>query len=228
MTDGTPIRDSRTVDRKGWPLAGGRGPYFQFLNDEPGETPDVSRFEPGRLSDFVRSARQDASLARGRAVSQWLAYWDAQGRHADALDDFDKLVRTDGVRFDLVEALDAAFEISRNKEGRSRAYVWLVRAMVENRGWSRWWSSDERFRARVRAVAQEYPEKWREFIVKTSRTKPLGDLENNGISVGFSRLVYFLVEVGENELAKRCAMEMVEVFRNEVSEQPLVDPEWTL
>ena len=98
--------------------------------------------------------------------------------------------------------------------------------MVESRGWVRSWSSDEKFRARVRAVAQEYPEKWREFIVETSRTEPLGDLEDNGISVGLSRLVYFLVEVGEDELAKRCAMEMVEVFQNEVSEQPLVDPDW--
>ena len=74
-------------------------------------------------------------------------------------------------------------------------------------------------------LRREYPEKWREFIVETSR-EPLGDLEDNGISVGLSRLVYFLVEVGESELAKRCAMEMVEVFQNEVSEQPLVDPDW--
>ena len=227
MTDGTPIRETlgRLTGRDGPLPEEGSGTYGSS-GDEPRETPDVSGFDPGHLSDFVRSAREDASLARGRAVSQWLAYWDAQCRHADALDDFDKLVRTDGVRLDLVEALDTAFEISLNREGRSRAFVWLVRAMVENRGWVTWWSSEERFRARVGAVAQEYPEKWREFIEKTSRTAPLGDLEDNGISVGLSRLVYFLVEVGENELAKRCAMEMVEVFRNEVSEQPLVAPDW--
>ena len=227
MTDGTPIRETleRLTGRDGPLPEEGRG-TGDSSNEVPLETPDVTGFEPGHLSDFVRSAREDASLARGGAVAQWLAYWDAEGRHAEALDDFDKLVRTGGVRLDLVEALDTAFEISRNREGRSRAFVWLVRAMVENRGWDRWWSSDERFRARVRAVAQEYPEKWREFIETTSRTEPIGDLEGNGISVGLSRLVYFLVELGENELAKRCAMEMVDVFRNEVSEQPLVAPEW--
>ena len=227
MTHGTSIR--KTLGR----LAGRDGPLPEeadatsgSLSDESQEMPEVSGFDPGHLSNFVRSAR-DASLTRAAAaVSQWLAYWDAQGRHADALEDLDKLVRTDGVRFDLVEALDTAFEISRNREGRSRAYAWLVRAMVESRGWVRWWSSDDTFRGRVRAFAQEYPEKWREFIVETSRTEPLVDHEDNGISVGLSRLVYFLVKVGENELAKRCAMEMVEVFRTEVSEQPLVDPDW--
>ena len=227
MADGTAIRKTlgRLTGRDG-PLPDAGDGTSDSLSDESLEMPDVSGFNPGHLFDFVQSARENASLTRtAAAVSQWLAYWDAQGRHADALDDFDRLVRTDGVRFDLVEALDTAFEISRNREGRSRAYVWLVRAMVESRGWDRWWSSDERFRARVRAVAQEYPEKWREFIVETSR-EPLGDLEDNGISVGLSRLVYFLVEVGENELAKRCAIEMVEVFRTEVSEQPLVDPDW--
>ena len=227
MVDGTSIRKAlgRLTGRDG-PLPEEGDGTSDSLIDESREMPDVSGFDPGYLADFVRSAR-DVSLTRATtAVSQWLEYWDAQGRHADALNDLDKLVRMDGFRFDLVEALDTAFEISRNREGRSRAYVWLVRAMIENRGWATRWSSEERFRARVRAVAQEYPEKWREFIVRTSRTEPLGDLEGNGISVGFSRLVYFLMEVGDNELAKRCAMEMVEVFRSEVSEQPLVDPDW--
>ena len=227
MADGTAIRQTlgRLTGRDG-PLPEETDGTTGSLSDESREMPDVSGFDPGHLSDFVRSAREASVTRAAAAVSQWLAYWDAQGRHADALEDLDKLVRTDGVRFDLVEALDTAFEISRHREGRSRAYVWLVRAMVESRGWDKWWSSDDRFRARVRAVAQEYPEKWREFIVETSR-EPLGDLGDNGISVGLSRLVYFLVEVGESELAKRCAMEMVDVFRNEVSEQPLVDPDWT-
>ena len=227
MADGTSIRAAlgRFAGRDG-PLPDERYATASSWSDEPRETPDVSRFEPGHLPDFLRSARQEFSFVRAEAVSQWLAYWDAQGRHADALDDLDKLVQTGHVRFDLAEALDTAFDISRNREGRSKAYVWLVRAMVDNRGWNRWWSSEETFRGRVRAVAQEYPKRWREFIVETSRTEPLGDLESNGISVGLSRLVYFLVEVGENELAKRCTMEMVKVFRNEVSEQPLLDPDW--
>ena len=220
MTDGTSIRE--TLGR----LTGRDGPLPEegygtsgSSNDEQRETPDVSEFDPGHLSDFVRSAREDVSLTgAGAAVSQWLACWDAQGRHADALDDFDKLVRTDGVRFDLVEALDTAFEVSRNREGRSRAYVWLVRAMVERQGVGQVVVQRREVSGvcpgRCAGVSRE--------VGATSSWKPpapsrWGSSKTTGISVGLSRLVYFLVEVGENELAKRCAMEMVEIFRNEVS-----------
>ena len=216
-------RDARTADRTGRPLPDDRQ---GTTSDETPEAPDASRFEPGHLAEFVRSAREEGFLIGVNAVSQWLEYWDVQRRHQEALDDLHKLAGDRGFRYDVAGALDTAFEISRNREGRSEAFAWLLQAMVENRGWDRWWSSDERFRTRVRAVAQDYPEKWREFVAKTSRCEPLGDLEDNGVAVGLSRLVYFLGEVGENELAKRCAMELVEAFRDEVSQQPLAAPEW--
>ncbi|MCY3624101.1 MAG: NACHT domain-containing protein [Gammaproteobacteria bacterium] len=223
---GTPIREALArLTGRDRPLPNRHG-ISGSSNDEPREIPDASEFEPGRLADFIRSAREDGPLYDRGAVSQWLAHWDAQGRHADALADLRRLAADRAVRYDLTDALDTAFEISRNSQGRSEAYVWLVRAMVEHRGWVRWWSSDATFRQRVRAVVRDYPEKRREFVVETSRTEPLGELEDNGIAVGLSRLVYFLVEVGEKELAKRCAMEMVEVFRDEVSEQPLTSPDW--
>lgn len=190
------------------------------------EIPGVRSFEPSQLTDFVRTAREDTSLIGRCAVSQWLIYWDSEGRHAEALNAYDDLLQNEGFRFDLSEALDTAFRVSLDKQGRSKAYIWLIRAMVENKGWVRWWSSDEKFRERVQAVAQEYPSKWKEFIIETSRAKLHGDLEDNWISVGFCRLVYFLVEVGELDLAKCCAFEMVEVFREEVSQQPLVTPDW--
>ena len=227
ITDGMSIRETlvRLTGRDG-PLSDDRHGTSGTKSDEPAEIPDIGMFEPGHLADFVRSAREKASLIGDRAVSQWLAYWDARGKHVEALDDFHKLVGDRGLRYEVAEALDTAFEISRKREGRSQSFTWLVQAMVENRGWVRWWSSDERFRARVRAVVQDYPEKWREFVIETSRGEPIGSLEENGIVVGLSRLVYFLVHIGENDLAKRCAMEMVEVFRDEVSQQPLAAPEW--
>lgn len=215
----------RLTGRDG-PLPDDRSGTRSSASDQPQKLPDVSAFGPGHLVGFVRSARELSPPFGNDAVSQWLNHWDTMGKHAEALDDLYSLVKDGGYRFDLTEALDTAFEISRKRQGRSSAYRWLILSMVQNRGWDRWWSSADKFRGRVRAVAQDYPEKWRDFVVETSRIEPLGDLEDNGIAVGFSRLVYFLVEVGESELAKQCAMEMVEVFRDEVSQQPLVAPEW--
>ena len=224
---GTSIR--KTLGRltgRNRPLPDDRHGTSGSTGNEPRETPEASGFEPGKLADFVRSGREEGSLYGSGAVSQWLTHWDAQGRHADALGDLRTVAANRGNRYDVSDALDTAFEISRQRQGRSEAYVWLVQAMVENRGWIRWWSSDAMFRQRVRAVVRDYLEKWREFVVETSRIEPLENLEHNGITVGLSRLVYLLVEVGENELAKRCAMEMVEIFRDELSDQPLASPDW--
>lgn len=196
------------------------------ITGESQEPPGPSRFYPGSLTDFIQAANEGMSIIGTGTVPQWLGYWAAQGQHVEALDDFHKLVKDNGVRYEFREALDVAFNISRKREGRSKAYAWLVRAMVLRRGWGCWWSSGERFQARVHAIAKDYPEKWREFVIETSQCEPLGSLEDNGIIVGLSRLVYFLVEIGENELVKRCTMEMVEIFRDEVSQQPLVIPEW--
>lgn len=227
MTDGTSIREKvgRLAGRDGL-LPDDSDATSSAASEEPPKMPEATRFEPGCLADFIRSAREESFLIGARAVSHWLTYWDSKGRHAEALADLHRAAGDRGLRYDVAEALDTVFEISRTREGRSKAFPWLVRAMVENRGWFTWWSSEERFQERVRAVARDYPEKWREFVIETSRGEPLGRLEDNGIVVGLSRLVYFLVEVSESELAKQCAMEMVEIFRDELSQQPLTAPEW--
>lgn len=187
---------------------------------------DVSEFEPHRFVDLIKSVRQDYSLSTSDTISHWLEYWDSQGKHDEVLDELDRFLSNERVRLDFADALDTAFRIARNKQGRSKAYVWLVRSMKANRGWEKWWSNESAFKDRVDAVVQDYPDKWRNFITETSQVEPLIDIENNGITVGLSRLVYFLDAVGEIDLAKCCAMELVEIFRKEVCQQPLEVPKW--
>ena len=64
--------------------------------------------------------------------------------------------------------------------------------------------------ARLRKAAATFPDKWRQFIRNTSTPKYDFGATRNGIAVGKSRLVYFLVEVGEHDLALRYALEMAE------------------
>ena len=79
----------------------------------------------------------------------------------------------------------------------------------------------------MRVVAQHYREQWREFIKNTSTPIFATKIERNGIVIGLSRLVYFLVEVGEMEIARTCALEMARVFKEELTEQPIESPEWS-
>lgn len=213
-------------------LAGRDGPLpTEAETDDPTEEalaamPDPNKFEPGRLDDFIEKTQEEISLVKTEPVSYWLRHWDSRGKFTEALDDLENVIGKRYNYFAVAEGLDTAFEISLEREGRSKAYFWLVRANIENKGWVRWWSDELRFKKRVRAVATEYRDKWCEFAVETSQTEGIGEIESNGITVGMSRLVYFLIEVGEVELAKACTREMTDTFRNEVSQQPLTVPAW--
>ncbi|MYD45833.1 MAG: ATP-binding protein [Gammaproteobacteria bacterium] len=227
MTDGA--YEQQTLGRlsgRDNPIQSEKQNDLNYSEETPNQTVDVTEFEPHRLFELVQLAQRDYSIPTSDTVSQWLEYWDSQGKYDDVLHELEKLLNTTRVRMDFAKALDTAFQISRNKQGRSNAYPWLIRSMKVNIGWNKWWSSEEEFKKRVKAIEKDYPDKWRDFIVKTSRVEPVGDIENNGITVGLSRLVYFLNAVGEHVLAKQCAMELVEVFRNEVCQQPLVEPNW--
>ena len=225
--DGTSIREAlRQLTGRDGPSSNVGRQTSRTRDNQPREEIDFNEFEPGCLSNLIHSLRESSTLEVPSIVSEWLIFWDTRSRHVDALADLKSILDQNGIHVDVREAIDAAFDISLRKEGRSKAYNWLVRAMVENRGWSKWWSNEERFRKRIQIVSQQYRSKWKEFITDTSFVEPIEDLEENGITVGFSRLVYFLVEVGETEMAKDCVMEMVEIFRSEVSQQPLKAPSW--
>ena len=79
----------------------------------------------------------------------------------------------------------------------------------------------------MRAVAQHYREHWREFIIKTAKPNFATMTNRESIDIGLSHLVYFLVEVGELDLARTYAMEMVRVFKEELTEQPIEAPGWS-
>ena len=183
-------------------------------------------FPPGDLSVLVESLGRETGLFDDEPVSRWLEYWDAQGRFEEALADIDAIVDEVPVDYYVREALDTAFKVSRRREGRTKAYHWLVLSQVQSRGWIRWWSSQEAFEQRAQSVARDYRERWCEFVMDTSRTKMISGTDDNGIEVGMSRLMYFLIQVGEVELAKTLTMDMVAVFQEEVSQQPLVVPAW--
>lgn len=227
LNEGTKVQEQleRMTGRES-PLTSNRDTSSSKVKEKSKEMPNPSRFKPGNLSNFVKSARNAQLLPDDNIVSRWLKFWDSKDRHKDALDDYKVVAESRIHRFECTEALDTVFEISRKRDGRSIAFGWLIRAMIENRGWDNWWANDEKFRGRVRTVVRDYPDLWQELVIESSKCEPIGQLEGNGIRVGFFRLVYFLKEVGQSELAERCAMEMVDVFRNEVSSQPLVWPDW--
>ena len=190
--------------------------------------PDPSEFPPRRLQEFLGAARDVRPHDhKRRLATEWLRHWEGTGCVAEALARLEVAISTTKYHLEFDDALDVAFEIALKVQGRSKAFPWAIRAHVARSGWQRWFTSSDETQARMQAVAQHYPGQWQEFITKTAKPKFATRIEGNGILLGLSHLVYFLVEVGELELARAYVLEMARVFKEELTEQPIETPEWS-
>ena len=208
----------------------GQTPGGSTADSEKGELahPDPKDFPPGRLQDYLAETPSVAPYDSQRVqLAGWLKHWEAGGRTDDALADFAELISVKSDHYGLDDALDVAFEMALHHQGRSKAFDWIVRAHIRGSGWHRWYGDEKKARDRMRAVAQHYRGRWREFIEKTSRSESPIRRVGNDIELGLSRLVYFLVEVGQLDLARDFTFEMVRIFEAELAEQPIEAPEWS-
>ena len=203
-----------------------------FVSNESGEIPvsipGPSEFPPNRLQEYLDAARDVRPYDHKRKLAtEWLRYWEDAGRADEALTNLEAAISKTKYDLDFDDALDVAFEIALKAQGRSKALPWVIRAHVTRSGWQRWFTNSDETHARMQAVAQHYPGQWREFIKKTAKPKFATRTELNGIVIGLSYLVYFLIEVGELDLARAYALKMVRVFKEELTEQPIEPPEWS-
>ena len=190
--------------------------------------PGPSEFPPGRLQGYLNATRNVPSHGDpSTLVTEWLRYWEAAGRADEALTDLEVAISETRHYLDLDNTLDVAFEIALKVQGRSKAFPWLIRAHVMHSGWHSWFSSDDEAQARMRAVAQHYREHWKEFIRKTAKPIFTTRTGHDRIVVGLSRLVYFLVEIDQLDVARTYALEMARVFNEELTEQPIGASEWS-
>ena len=201
-------------------------------DSESGETevsvPAPRDFPPKRLKEFMSATRDVRPYDHKRELlTEWLKFWENEGCAEESLKILQTLTFETRNHLGSDNVLDVAFEIALRTQGRSKAFPWLIRAHVTRSGWQRWFTSCEEAHARMQAVALNYPGRWREFIQETA--KPIFPVrtERNGIVIGLSRLVYFLVEVGELDLARAYALEMAGVFKEELKEQPIEAPNWS-
>lgn len=190
--------------------------------------PEPSEFPPNRLQEYIHATRKVRPYDHKRKlVTEWLRYWAGSGRAEEALTKLEAVTLDTRHYPDFDDALDVAFEIAIKVQGRSKAFSWLIRAHVMRSGWQDWYSSDTEAQARMRMVAHHYRGQWREFITKTAKPIFSSRTPGGSIVIGLARLVYFLVQVGELDVARTYALEMARVFKEELREQPIAAPEWS-
>lgn len=185
--------------------------------------PDLSRFPPGTLDQLLARLRKRFMVGEG--IGEWLDLWVKKGRADEALADLERMTAGTDLYLFAGDALDRAAAIALERQGRSKAFDWLVRAQVVRNGWGEWFSSSAEARNRLDFVALHFRGRWKEYLRKSTRSAR-GAASDGGFSVGYSRLVYFLLKVGQKDLAKACTRAMIDIFLDEVAAQPLYRPGW--
>lgn len=204
-----------------------RGSNTTISRTPPQSAPKPADYPPARFGDYRKAVAAEPGFGwKDRAISRWLLYWRRQGESIQALGALREVAAAEHSPYEFDKAYDLAFETSLEVEGRQAAFFWLVAAQRYRHGWNRWYASKKEANRRIASAARHYADQWAEFVHQTS--VPVFDRpgERTTFVFGQSRLVDFLLRVGETGKARDLAEAIVATMRSELDGQPLRTPEW--
>lgn len=205
-----------------------RGSNSSFSDKPPRSAPHPSKYPPSQLDTYRTKVASVGGYGgwKSRAIERWLRYWYRKGQGRAALAELRKFATGDHSSYELDKTYDLAFEASLAIEGKQAAFFWLVAAQRHRHGWQRWYTSSAEAEARLARAAKHYSDRWAEFIQESAAPVIVRPGERSSIVMGQSRLVEFLLKVGEHDRARALTALLVDVMISETEEQPLTVPEW--
>lgn len=188
-------------------------------NDEA--APDPSAYPPGHVAEFVtKLGYRDRDYIRA-----WLEYWEKLGQGVEAIKDIRETFGGKG-RTDLYGALDPAFDRAIDLLGKTEAFDILVKAHIQNAGWSAMLRGREDSLTRLRKAAHHYNDRWPDYVRRVAR--PLyGTRDEGSVVIGGDMFVRFLLMVGETELAAEVTEAMISDFIADLADLPIGPHLWT-
>ena len=199
----------------------------RFLDRAPRTAPKPAEFPPPRLEEFQQALRKASGYGwKDRAMERWLDHWYKQGQGREALAAMRHIAKDEDAFVGVEKIYDAAFAISLELEGRQAAFSWLIAAQRFRHGWGRWYSSSHEAGQRLSLAATHYRERWPEFVTQSAVPVMTRAGERSALVLGQSRLVDFLLRVGELERARELTTSLADTMIAEVEDQPLSIPEW--
>ena len=205
-----------------------RGSSTNYSDKVPRSAPQPAKYPPDQLAAYRDAVRDAAGYGwKNRAIERWLRHWRRSGEGREALQALHQLITGDHSSYELDKAYDLAFSASLELEGRQAAFFWLVSAQRHRYGWQRWYTSAPEAERRLDLAAKHYRERWADFVIESSAPVIFNPGERGTIVMGHSRLVSFLLKVGQADRARQLTAKLVNLMLAEVEEQPLSLPGWT-
>lgn len=218
VTGGMPLASYR---RDGYP---GR-PSEDAPTLDP-EGPWLGEYPPDALERFLDEIDGFGSdyERRDAAIEAWLRHWERMGRGDEAVSTLVERTRLARHSYPAERGLDVACDVAFRVFGKEGAYPLFVHAHISRRGWGTWWSSREETLRRLRRVAEVYPERWEDFIRRTSAND--NSRLDDWLSIGSDLWVEFFLLVGRPDLAGALTRSMLDSHLRELASQPIPDVPW--
>lgn len=185
--------------------------------------PDPAHFGPGQFNDYVSALSAQHDVYRDEHVCDWIDFWVRAGRKVDVLTVLEK-AQERGISG---KVSDRMFSLSRELQGREKAYNWLIQAQIESFGWQSYWSAAEKARERWKTVKELYPERWFQFLRDTIRDRNGRDK----IAIGHGtirRMVEYCLFMEQCDVARDIIERTDSLALQLVSPLNLPVPEWSL
>lgn len=192
------------------------------------EGPWLGEYPPGTLKMFLEEIDNISSDydRRGAAIEAWLRHWERMGRGQEAISSLLELTSMAKTRYPAEKGLNAACEVALRVCGKEGAYPLFVHAHILRRGWGTWWAGREEALRRLRRVTEVYPERWEDFIKRTSASKE-GYLDG-WLSIGTDLWVEFFLLAGRMDLAVALTQSMLDTHLRELAGQPIPEVVWAV
>ncbi|MDH4982168.1 hypothetical protein [Hyphomicrobium sp. D-2] len=189
-------------------------------------TVDVTSFGPAEFAKLHRAIQvHPQGYAMRYLAKEWLAHWKNEGEGIEALGSLQTFLEQEENPYYAEDALDYAFQASLELQGKTAAYYWLVQAHIHRHGWINWASKKEAY-ARLDLALKHYPHKCVDFIRDTSRPSRNWQKRKHSFTLGQERLIHFLLQCGQLQLAASILRSYVELAVEELSDQPIPDCPW--
>lgn len=192
--------------------------------EELGEMPDVSDYAPDDTEKFIEVLNEISYRLTDDFVDSWIAYWVGQGEGKTVLASFDQYYQSGKSNMDLDRCLPAFYKLSKNLEGKNKAYKWAVRDIILNSCWGR--LSPSHAEKSLAEYASTYKSKWEKFLRDTTKPGTSRYGNNETVIVPSSSLVAYLIAAEQIELAVEITEVMVRSLEGDISHLPLSKPYW--
>lgn len=189
--------------------------------EEPiNEQPDVTIIQPDNLDDLISTLDTISYRVRDQFITDWIKYWTKQEKGFEILNSFKKNYDSEGSNKNLDTYLHKIFQLSKQIEGKSKAYLWAVRDVKLNNCWSRYYHSHAE--KSLKCYGSIYKNTWKNLLQDTMSP----DSSNNIIVVPSSQLVAYLIAAKQTELAIEITEVIVSNLEGDIAHLALTDLYW--